>query len=100
MTNTNHAPHDSTSLVCPRPSILSPNIALGLVLVWTRTRGSYAVSQLLFELTASTILKYVRFGRRILLLVLMVVDEDKIKLLMDDMIWIFRDGIQSKYPTL
>jgi hypothetical protein len=53
-----------------------------------------------FGVTASTILKYVRFCRRILLLVLMGVDEAKIKLLANDMIWIFREVIHTKYPTL
>ena len=52
----------------------------------------YAVLQLLS--------KYVRFGRRILLFFLMGVEEAKIKLLMDDMIRIFREVIQTKYPTV
>jgi hypothetical protein len=79
---------------------LTPTIALALVLVWTRTRGGYAALQVIFGLTASTISKYLRFCRRILLLVLMGVDEAQIRMPTDDMIRIFREVIRSKYPTL
>jgi hypothetical protein len=79
---------------------LTPTIALALVLAWTRTRGGYAVLQLIFGLTASTISKYVRFCRRILLLVLMGVEEAKVKLPTDDMIRTYKEVIRAKYPSL
>jgi O-antigen ligase len=65
---------------------LTPTVALGLVLACTGTCSGYAVLNLVFGLTASTILKYVRFGRGILLLVLVGVVEANIKL--------------GKYPAL
>ena len=38
---------------------------LGLVLAWTRTRGSMAVLQMIFGLTMTNLSTYLRFGRRI-----------------------------------
>jgi hypothetical protein len=40
---------------------ISPIIALALVLVWTRTRGSYTTLQLIFGMTASSISRWLRF---------------------------------------
>ena len=40
----------------------SPLIALGLVLVWTRTRGPLNVLQLVFGLTYTNLSVYLRFG--------------------------------------
>ena len=39
---------------------------LGLVLVWTRTRGSLNVLQLVFGLTYSNLCVYLRFGIRLI----------------------------------
>ena len=43
---------------------------LGLVLAWTRTRGSMAVLQMIFGLTMTNLSTYLRFGRRIVIEVL------------------------------
>jgi len=52
-----------------------------------------------FGLMASIILKYVKFVRRILL-VLMGVEKTRIKLLKDNKKRVFRVVIWSKFPTL
>jgi hypothetical protein len=41
---------------------VQPNNCLGLVLMWTRTRGSLNVLQLVFGLTYSNLCVYLRFG--------------------------------------
>jgi hypothetical protein len=55
-------------------------IALSLVLVWTRTRGTYASLQVIFGMTASNISKWLWFSKHILLLALMGVEEAKIQM--------------------
>ena len=54
------------SLTRGRPRMMNPGDCLGLVLAWTRTRGSMMVLQLIFGLTMSPVAKYLRFARRIL----------------------------------
>jgi hypothetical protein len=49
-----------------RPRMVRPEDCLGLVLVWTRTRGSLAALQLIFGMTCSNICMYLRFGRRVI----------------------------------
>ena len=44
---------------------VKPADCLGLVLVWTRTRGSLNILQLVFELTYSNLSVYLRFGIRL-----------------------------------
>jgi hypothetical protein len=55
-------------------------IALSLVLVWTRTHGTYASLQVIFGMTASNISKWLWFSKCILLLALMGVKEAKIQM--------------------
>jgi hypothetical protein len=49
-----------------RPRQVTPTIALGLILAWTRTRGSNMVLQIIFGMTSSLLSVWVRFGRRVL----------------------------------
>jgi hypothetical protein len=53
-----------------RPRTIRAEDCLGLVLAWTRTRGSVMVSQLIFGMTMTPALKYCQFARRILVKVL------------------------------
>ena len=46
---------------------VQPEDCLGLVLVWTRTRGSLNVLQLVFGLTYSNLCVYLRFGIRLII---------------------------------
>ena len=48
-----------------RKRIFQPEDCLGLVLMWTRTRGSLSVLQLVFGLTYTNLCVYLRFGIRI-----------------------------------
>ena len=50
---------------CGRKRIFQPEDCLGLVLMWTRTRGTLNVLQLVFGLTYSNLCVYLRFGIRI-----------------------------------
>jgi DDE superfamily endonuclease len=79
---------------------ISPIIALALVLVWTRTRGSYATLQLIFGMTASSISRWLRFCKRVLLLVLLDVAEAQIRMPSDEKIREYQDAIKIKYPSL
>jgi hypothetical protein len=61
-----------TSLRCvppqvnPQKRLVQPADCLGLVLVWTRTRGLLNVLQLVFGLTYSNLSVYLRFGIRLM----------------------------------
>ncbi len=46
--------------------MVQPEDCLGLVLVWTRTRGLLHVLQLVFGLTYSNLSVYLRFGMHII----------------------------------
>ena len=67
-----HTPfHDSGMIVefeyiRGRKREVQPEDCLGLVLVWTRTRGSLNVLQLVFGLTYSNLCVYLRFGIRLI----------------------------------
>lgn len=53
-----------------RPRSITSIMCLGLVLAWTRTRGSYMVLQLIFGLTSTRLSIWLRFGRRVLIRIL------------------------------
>jgi hypothetical protein len=56
---------DEFEYICGRRRVVQPEDCLGLVLVWTCTRGSLHVLQLVFGLTYSNLSVYLRFGMRI-----------------------------------
>ena len=53
-----------------RPRQIRPEDGLGLVLAWTRTRGSLMAMQLIFGMTFSNLDDYLLFGKRVLVRVL------------------------------
>jgi hypothetical protein len=67
-----HTPFDSSGLIVEfeyktgRKREVTAADCLGLVLVWTRTRGSLNVLQLVFGLTYSNLSVYLRFGIRLI----------------------------------
>ena len=63
---------------CPR--LMSAADGLGLVLTWTRTRGSTMVLELIFGMTQTSILDYLAFCTQILVHILKGKDDAKIKL--------------------
>ncbi len=67
------------SLARGRPRMMNPADCLGLVLAWSRTRGSLMVLQLLFGMTMSPVAKYLQFARRILVKILKSNNLAKIK---------------------
>ena len=83
-----------------RPRLLSSVQCLALALAWTRTRGSYAVLQLIFGLTASHLSLWLRFGRRILVRILRDDPLAKVIKPTQDEIRQFEKAILSKYPAL
>jgi hypothetical protein len=67
-----HTPFDASGMIVEfeyvsgRKRVVQPADCLGLVLVWTRTRGSLNVLQLVFGLTYSNLSVYLRFGIRLM----------------------------------
>lgn len=67
-----HTPFDSSGMIVEfqyttgRKREVQAGDCLGLVLVWTRTRGSLNVLQLVFGLTYSNLSVYLRFGIRLI----------------------------------
>jgi hypothetical protein len=53
-----------------RPWMIQPEDGLGLVLAWTRTRGSLMVLQLIFGMTYTNLDDYLLFVKRIIVMVL------------------------------
>jgi hypothetical protein len=53
-----------------RPQMIWPEDGLGLVLAWTRTRGSLMVLQLIFGMTHTNLDDYLLFAKRIIIMVL------------------------------
>jgi hypothetical protein len=73
---------------------------LGLVLAWTRTRGSMAVLQMIFGLTMTNLSTYLRFGRRIVIEVLKNDPDATIRLPADIEMQQYIDAIAGKHPSL
>lgn len=103
-----YTPHvDSSSNIRPvrvvgrgRPRLITPTFGLGLVLAWTRTRGSLMNLQLIFGLTSSKISIWLRFSRRILLLVLSQMKEAAVEMPSVEEARSLATFIESKYPAL
>ena len=83
-----------------RPRMINAVMGLGLVLVWTRTRGSLKVLQLIFGLTANPLSVWLRFGRRILVKVLAGHPDARVELPSPQEVTRFKQLIRNKYPNL
>jgi hypothetical protein len=53
-----------------KPRMIRPEDGLGLVLAWTRTRGSLMVLQLIFGMAYTNLNDYLLFAKRIIIMVL------------------------------
>jgi len=73
---------------------------LGLVLVWTRTRGSVMSLQMHFGLSMTNLTMYLRFGRRIVVEVLQDDNFAKISIPSNATIQQYKVMIKAKYPLL
>lgn len=83
-----------------RPRLLSAEDCLGLVLAWTRTRGSLMALQLIFGMTMTPVGKYIQFARRILVRVLKTNDIAKITMPTVEKLEEYRTMIAERHPAL
>ena len=84
-----------------RPRHLNATGALGLVLMWYRTRGSCARSlAMLFGLTSSPMYVWLKFTRKVLLQVLSSDEDSKVILPSLEKVQFFREVIALKYPLM
>jgi hypothetical protein len=88
------------SMTRGRPRMMNPADCLGLVLAWSRTRGSLMVLQLLFGMTMSPVSKYLQFARRILVKILKANPLARIKLPSVDKLEEYRTMIADRHPAL
>ena len=73
---------------------------LALVLAWTRTRGSLAVLQIIFGITAGRLSLWLRFGRRLLLKMLRSDPLAIVSMPTAPEIESFVSAVTAKYPAL
>jgi hypothetical protein len=83
-----------------RPRSITSIMCLGLVLAWTRTRGSYMVLQLIFGLTSTRLSIWLRFGRRVLIRILKDHPLARVELPSEEELRHFVSSISDKYPSL
>ena len=79
---------------------VTATICLGLVLAWTRTRGSTVPLQIIFGLTANPVSVWLRFGRRLLVKILQDHPDAEIRLPTKAEVASFKEVISAKYPVL
>ena len=83
-----------------RKRSITSTMCLGLVLAWTRTRGSLSVLSIIFGLTYSTVTVWLRFGRRMLILILKNNPKAKVRLPDANEMGELVESIRLKYPAL
>ena len=83
-----------------RPRLISARDCLGLVLGWTRTRGSNMVLQIIFGMTSTSVSMYLRFGRRILIKVLTNEPSAAIRIPDYNTIRMYQQVVQERHPNL
>lgn len=83
-----------------RPRLMSAADALGLVLAWTRTRGSQMVLGLIFGMGGTSVSIYIRFARRIVVLALKSDPDAAVSLPSLEKIREYQSAIAEKYPAL
>jgi hypothetical protein len=83
-----------------RPRHLDSRACLGLVLAFTRTRGSMYAMQMLFGITGSVLSLFLRFGRRLLIRVLK--EEPGARVAMPSLAEIeqYKRIVSKQYPSL
>jgi hypothetical protein len=79
---------------------LSAEVCLGLVLAWTRTRGSVYSLQMDFGLTHSCLCLWLRFGIRILAKILVKNPLARVKVPTREEVALYQRATAAKYPTL
>ena len=84
-----------------RPRTFDNTLGLGLVLMWTRTRGSCFVLGMLYGSTKGPLSLFLRFGRRVLLQVLRADPASRIKIPdTREEVDALCESVAAKYPVL
>ncbi len=83
-----------------RPRLMTSCDGLGLVLTWTRTRGSLMVLQMLFGITQTGTSNYLTFCTHILVRVLQGMNDARIMRPNEDRVQQYKDSIQIQHPSL
>ena len=82
------------------PRIIEASDCLGLVLMWTRTRGSMFSLQMKFGISGTATGLYIRFARRLLLHIFQNDDNARIRILSDHNIEQYKKAIKARHSVL
>ncbi len=83
-----------------RRRLMKGEDCLGLVLVWTRTRGSLTLLQVVFGMSRTGIEDYLRFGKRILIKLLSRDEKSRIGVPSRSRIELYKEAIKQRHPAL
>lgn len=83
-----------------RKRLIDARDCLGLLLAWTRTRGSQMVLQMLFGMTGTCVSDYIQFGIKILVQVLQELEEAKVYIPTIDYVNSMKALVRNKHPLL
>jgi hypothetical protein len=98
--NTSHILLKQDPLKGGRPRKVRPEDCLGLVLVWTLTRGALTALQLIFGMTCSNLCVYLRFGHRVIVEALKSDSLAKIAIPSNEEIASYKEAVGAIYPLL
>ena len=79
---------------------IRPEDCLGLVLAWTRTRGSLMALQLIFGMTFSNLDYYLLFGKRVIVMVLRNDQRASVQIPSSEKIEEYKEMVKNRHPFL
>jgi len=83
-----------------RKRMICPEDGLGLVLAWTRTRGSLMALQLIFGMTYSNLDDYLLYGKRIIVKVLRNDPRASVQVPSSEKIAEYKEMVSNRHPYL
>jgi len=83
-----------------RPRLLTAEDCLGLLLTWTRTRGSQFPLQMIFGVTGSPLDVYLKFARRIMIKILLQEELAQVRMPDEETVRAYQAAIKDKHPNL
>jgi len=83
-----------------RPRSLGPADCLGLVLGYTRTKGSLFALQMVFVATHSVLCLFLKYSMRILFRVLKEEEDARVALPSPEEVAEYQDVVETNYPAL
>jgi DDE superfamily endonuclease len=83
-----------------RPRLMKSEDCLGLVLAWTRTTGAMFIIQMVFGITRTSCSIYLRYGRRLLIKILVRNPLAKLGLPSPDKIQEYKAMVSARHPLL